>query len=1339
MIICICLGFVLLASPKAFAVDGGSGDPEGAHNQKWPGYKDVLCNRCHFPKRGKGPKIWKKLPLGAETIKGTKGMRTICQSCHYPGNAVNALSGFSLGSHPLRGHNYKNSNVFIDQTESHLGEDHVMHDWANPDPAAGKLPKEIDPVFPLKKRDKWGHPEMEGDTKNKGFFCNSCHDPHEQPAKNIDGSGDYLRVKEGGSVGKSGDRTKFCLQCHQNLPEHPQHGVDLGCQKCHHPHDGIIRIEDNPILGQWIHTNPIQRTNFRALPNVASFGLQEDGIDVDVSSTCYGCHNPNRPSEISKLSAGLIYGDDTESPREHHPMGYQAVIEGMAHAVEVDHPSPEGLLTCTSCHEGFHGGGNPYFLREDFTEDNADFCSICHSDKTAEDLGPVAGTAHRQDFGKRPNGRGDCMFCHYIHDGQDRGAASTPSIEAVIRISPVNLLWAGKGEDLETEDYEDICFGCHGDKIYTKGSGMDGAMLQPDKFASHPFSGIPQLAKPKGGFLVSDGTRAEVVNDYGVPSGEIFCGSCHNVHKATNKPYLRVEASPYAGQGFCEGCHTDHPGEGLSSHPVGVPPNTDKTLSEFPEILFGGGSGEPRGITQGNTADGKVLCLTCHNVHAALTDHRGNLLGEMDQIGKEGKHGPLLLVDNFSSESGSDLCLSCHKPFESILGSRHDFSNLDLGEISSRGVCSACHTPHRTKDKQALWPRSLAEERVRFFHIDKPDYIPGATIFCYDCHEDESSIDNDPPSNAFFDPPQDIAFTDGPGISSQVGYYETIPPQDDPPPVDGSPTGGHYIKTGQISKLRHGTETGDKIPCELCHDPHARNDNQVFLVNPLGVNTIDNLEASRQTRNGTGTGREICASCHGYAETDAMIGIPVKIYDFYVIQTSENRDEHKKDNDTPCTNCHRHNRIVPIQDQAHLVHLISPRETSTAREKTIRAKGITETDRGIGIGSCTICHPTELAYDIGDLMFADEQPLSSTGVCQPCHSQGGTYNGVSDSLTGAKYNWKTSPYNSNGTLKLGKEKWCAGCHDDDPSVVWWPGLNVPVVAPVICGQTYGFFQTGHGLAPYLDNPNSDRRGAGMICTDCHDPDMPHILTRHYNAEENNYQAGYRLRSVDGKEPMIIPRWRDEYWSGDFNLCYSCHSEESVIGLGFGYRYYTTNHNPFFLVNNVDTGFKNVDLLGLNRHNTTQGPTFDFVNYYPSNSHWNHLALPNALVTLSTPAGGGRTRINRCIDSRCHSKIVWDSDRDGWLDSRPSCTTCHNPHGTKYTALTRNDLAITHDQPGSDWTYGYIGSPNYGIYGNDGEDLYCGGCHAKLMRFGASNYDYYRNLWEGDEIPPAPPG
>ena len=58
--------------------------------------------------------------------------------------------------------------------------------------------------------------------------------------------------------------------------------------------------------------------------------------------------------------------------------------------------------------------------------------------------------------------------------------------------------------------------------------------------------------------------------------------------------------------------------------------------------------------------------------------------------------------------------------------------------------------------------------------------------------------------------------------------------------------------------------------------------------------------------------------------------------------------------------------------------------------------------------------------------------LSETDVCDTCHSPSGSYNGVDNSVIGAKNNWCQGVYEVNA-LKSGKEKWCAGCHDEVPS------------------------------------------------------------------------------------------------------------------------------------------------------------------------------------------------------------------------------------------------------------------------------------------------------------------
>jgi hypothetical protein len=60
-------------------------------------------------------------------------------------------------------------------------------------------------------------------------------------------------------------------------------------------------------------------------------------------------------------------------------------------------------------------------------------------------------------------------------------------------------------------------------------------------------------------------------------------------------------------------------------------------------------------------------------------------------------------------------------------------------------------------------------------------------------------------------------------------------------------------------------------------------------------------------------------------------------------------------------------------------------------------------------------------------------------VCGTCHTTGGLFDGVNDPTVGALNNWENrgsdSPatqslvYNGDGTLKKGKDLWCASCHD----------------------------------------------------------------------------------------------------------------------------------------------------------------------------------------------------------------------------------------------------------------------------------------------------------------------
>jgi predicted CxxxxCH...CXXCH cytochrome family protein len=333
--------------------------------------------------------------------------------------------------------------------------------------------------------------------------------------------------------------------------------------------------------------------------------------------------------------------------------------------------------------------------------------------------------------------------------------------------------------------------------------------------------------------------------------------------------------------------------------------------------------------------------------------------------------------------------------------------------------------------------------------------------------------------------------------------------------------------------------------------------------------------------------------------------------------------------------------------------------------------------------------------------------------CDPCHSPGGTYDGVNDSVIGAWANLETGVYEQvydpvAGNMivfQAGKERWCVTCHDDVPSVV--NGVSAPNV--VGDDTDYGYYITGHGK-------HGDQQA--ITCLACHDPASIHAdgeprtyartishtespytdtitgltagatydirmtysdadgingtgtnpqivtvvmsgdnnmttvgtatavmadltsiavsmpYTDDYNGNNtytveyklsssgtwlywgtNNYQAGYRLKSVDGQAPMDIPRTIGSTTSDDFVLCFSCHDS-----------------TPFMTMDNTDTNFRS----DVDKNCVPRDPSSSKIN-----QHWYHLQLNNAFYRWDS-----------------------DSDSDGKIDSIISCTACHNVHGPR---------------------------------------------------------------------------
>ena len=295
--------------------------------------------------------------------------------------------------------------------------------------------------------------------------------------------------------------------------------------------------------------------------------------------------------------------------------------------------------------------------------------------------------------------------------------------------------------------------------------------------------------------------------------------------------------------------------------------------------------------------------------------------------------------------------------------------------------------------------------------------------------------------------------------------------------------------------------------------------------------------------------------------------------------------------------------------------------------------------------ACADCH--------GDYLprFADDEDLSGTHVCDNCHSQGGAFNGldsIGDSV-GAKTNWDDMVYNEEGNaLQSGKEKWCIGCHDNDPANCYADGSGI--FAPNIAGDnnSYGFYANGHGSSTVIKE-----------CLDCHDTGAHHFDGEHrtysFNSDDYDplqsgisYAAGYRLKDVDGEVPLMIP---------------------VNYGTTFSYNAQEMKNNAFRLC--FMSGCHNIsDVL-----DNTPGDGI--------NSHFK-ASLPDPPRSMSYAWGSGADTNEHVSHIMNFITTSWDSDWDtgttgsggsNGSDTLMACSSCHNVHGCEGIEGSTNEPMI----------------------------------------------------------------
>ena len=452
--------------------------------------------------------------------------------------------------------------------------------------------------------------------------------------------------------------------------------------------------------------------------------------------------------------------------------------------------------------------------------------------------------------------------------------------------------------------------------------------------------------------------------------------------------------------------------------------------------------------------------------------------------------------------------------------------------------------------------------------------------------------------------------------------------------------------------------------CRTCHQPHNNNKINIYLIkDTVATPNSGNKPVLFTSVSGTNSYADgnidydgICEVCHTTTK----------------YHQNNTAGDHSHNAGTNCVNCHTHENNFLHGGNCKECHghdagyEYEPGLFSQGKGTFQSHSTHTEIDTDDMIGpyiNCEVCHDTtDFPYfKSGTDTNSDSKfDLSETDVCDNCHSPGGLFDGVSDSIIGAKNNWSSGIYNGN-YLRTGKENWCAGCHDSDRASSISDGTGIP--APDVAGDslTYGYYYSGHG------------KNLTVNCTDCHNPRVTHLdgeaRTYTYNDTIANlngeqYRKGYRLIRISGLEPMRIPLndpLISPFDSANFRLCLSCHSWNNL----------TDNTEPY--------------LTNFNHSGVNASYSFGFDVANDRNNH-----------------------LHNHIDFQAHGRVepYWDSDWDfnttavvpgspnpeiNGYDSYITCVTCHDVHGGRafggnIEGNMMRDGRLQSREPGLKFTY-----------------------------------------------------
>ncbi len=633
-----------------------------------------------------------------------------------------------------------------------------------------------------------------------------------------------------------------------------------------------------------------------------------------------------------------------------------------------------------------------------------------------------------------------------------------------------------------------------------------------------------------------------------------------------------------------------------------------------------------------------IGCLSCHDLHGSL----GSLL-------KASTPNPDMGNDNTEA---NNLCWSCHTgPALAPYRVPHSSDQTSQQHGDWNMECKDCHNPHNQSQIQAYG-------RAAYLATGTLTAVaPGATSSTLTDAGADWAVDEHAGRIVF----PDVNARDRRGRPIGNLSYRILSNTATTLTVDGR-INTAYIAAGDTYAVIYGKAIRDKIQvpgtgiwkpvrffdrtgansfadsdatrdgvCQVCHTKtgHFRNDGMAAdqlhanadRGDPNGAAGENCTEKCHQHSGGFGHGKgytkvDLCIECHGHEE--GTIYDPDGAYPYFPNGSTKTS--------------RGFGSVIP-----HTTHTESWMTDGATWERTKPIGAGDDDRRGPGI-YCDSCHDIndmpafrkDGVYAADDVDLDGRVSLAETSVCADCHSPGGDYNGVDseDGSVGAKDNWHSEGiYDADYNLKPGKEKWCAGCHDNDPSRIVLADRGIDVTAPMVIGNetevfTYGtgwgFYKTGHGTPSTTTLPATGgiKPGPDKSCTYCHQSVKLHIDgdARTFDCSDgcdsNEYGTGYRMRFFAGSAPLKMPRDGAGVQTTDFLLCLrsGCHGD-------------------------ITTAFTDPDATNSNFYDAAAGGSLHYL-------HLNH--IPNLI------------------------KADWGAT----FNSRLTCITCHNPHGTKNHSMIR---------------------------------------------------------------------